>query len=117
MAGALPFVHGLVDVPLHRESIFWLSALLVGLASPDGLGIGAKARWMWRGFGAVFSVLGILVLAGVLAAPSQEAEGHLDKARALLKEDAKLVESGIEAEGQDPIETALEELDLATSYA
>ena len=116
VAGALPFVHGLVDVPLHRESIFWLSALLVGLASPDGLGIGAKARWMWRGFGAVVSVLGILVLAGVLAVPSQEAEGHLDKARALLKEDAKLVESGIESEGQDPLEAALEELALATSW-
>ena len=116
VAGALPFVHGLGDVPLHRESILWLSALLVGLASPAGLGIGAKARWMWRGFGAVVGVLGILVLTGVLAAPSQEAEGHLDKARALLKEDAKLAEAGIEAEGPDLLEAALEELALATSY-
>ena len=116
VAGALPFVHGLGDVPLHRESILWLSALLVGLASPAGLGIGVKARWIWRGFGAVVGVLGLLVLTGVLAAPSQEAEGHLDKARALLKEDAKLVESGIEAEGEDPLEAALEELALATSW-
>ena len=115
VAGALPFVHGLGDVPLHRESILWLSALLVGLASPAGLGIGAKARWMWRGFGAVVGVLGLLVLTGVLAAPSQEAEGHLSKARALLAEDAKLVESGIEGEGPDLLEAALEELDLATS--
>ena len=116
VAGALPFVHGVVDVPLHRESIIWLSALLVGLASPVGLEIGEKTRWIWRGFGAVVGVLGILVLIGVLAAPSQKAEGHLQKVRALVKEDAKLVESGIEAEGQDPLEVGLAELDAATSW-
>ena len=116
VAAALPFIHGFIDVPLHRESILWMSALLVGLAGPVGDSIGVKARWAWRGSGALIGVLGILVLTGVLAAPSQKADGHLEKVRALVKEDAKLVESGIEAEGQDPIETALEELDLATSY-
>ncbi len=116
VAGALPFFHGLIDVPLHRESILWMSALLVGLAGPAGDSIGVKARWVWRGSGALIGVLGILVLTGVLAAPSQKAEAHLEKVRAFVKEDAKLVESGIEAEGQDPIEAALEELDLATSY-
>ena len=115
VAGALPFVHGLGDVPLHRESILWLSALLVGLAGPDGRATGAKARWMWRVSGAVVGLLGVLVLTGVLAAPSQQAEGHLKRARALLAEDAKQVEAGIVAEGPDLLEAALGELEAATS--
>ena len=115
VAGALPFVHGLGDVPLHRESILWLSALLVGLAGPDGRATGAKARWMWRVSGAVVGLLGVLVLTGVLAAPSQQAEGYLKRARALLAEDAKQVEAGIVAEGPDLLEAALGELEAATS--
>ena len=116
VAGALPFVHGFVDVPLHRESILWMSALLVGLASPSGEVLGVKAQWMWRGSGALVSLLGVLVLTGTLRAPSQEADEHLRQARALLAEDAKLVEAGIETEGPDLLEAALAELDAATSW-
>ncbi len=116
VAGALPFAHGFVDVPLHRESILWMSALLVGLASPSGAALGVKAQWMWRGSGALVGLLGVLVLTGMLRAPSQEADEHLREARALLAEDAKLVEAGIEAEGPDLLEAALAELDAATSW-
>ena len=116
VAGALPFVHGFVDVPLHRESILWMSALLVGLASPSGAALGVKAQWMWRGSGALVGILGLFVFTGVWAAPSQEAERHLTQARALLAEDAKRVEVGIETEGPDLLEAALAELDAATSW-
>jgi len=116
VAGALPFAHALVDVPLHRESILWMSALLAGLASPVGPDIGARAQWMWRGSGALVGLLGVLVLTGVLVAPSQEADDHLRRARELLEQDANLVELGAETEGPDLLEAALGELDAATTW-
>ncbi len=110
VAALIPFVHGIVDVPLHRESILWMSAFLIGLVLPEGRVLGTGGRWGWRVVGGVLALVGILGVMGVLKSPVRAAEDRLSRARALLQLDAKQVEAGEEGEGPDLLEEALGEL-------
>ncbi len=116
VAAFLPFLHGIVDVPLHRESILWMSALLVGLVLPEGRELGSGARWGWRLVGAAVAALGVLGVLGILKSPAREAEERLLKARVLLQQDEALAEEEEGAEGEegpDLLEEALGELRVA----
>lgn len=65
VAGCIPFVHSLVDVPLHCDSLLWVGGLLLSLARDEPQV--ACGRWIERGWrlgAAVIAVSGVLLLAG-----------------------------------------------------
>ena len=115
VAAMIPFVHGWIDVPLHRESILWTSALLIGLAMPMGRELKAGGRWAWRAVGGALCLLGVLSLTGGLKSPARQAQEGLMRARAFLKQDEQKLEEGKGGEGPDLVEKALIELQQAAA--
>ena len=119
VAALIPFLHGLVDVPLHRESILWISAFLVGLVLPEGRELGPGARWAWRVVGAAVALVGMLGVLGLLKSPVREAEERLLNARVLLQKDEEVASAmqGQQGEGEEPdlLEEALGELQVAAA--
>lgn len=121
VAGAVPLFHALVDVPLHRESLLWLSALLFALSGPfAGRSLGAWGCRGWRVFGAVVLAFGIAMLHGEWngrpMSPSGQVEDRLEEALRLFKrgvEQAPPDESSGGGSTEDPLEVAMGELERA----
>lgn len=92
VAAAVPIFHSLVDVPLHRESLLWLTGLLLAVAAPFGGWQAVRSRpWLWRGAGAVVILGGAILLHGawtqVPVSPVAKAEAALTEARRLYRLD------------------------------
>ena len=121
VAGAVPLFHAVVDVPLHRESLLWLAALLFALSGPfAGRSVGASGRRGWRVSGAVVLAFGVAMLHGEWTgrpvSPSGQVEDRLDEALRLFKrgvEQAPPDESSGGGSTEDPLEVAMGELERA----
>ena len=113
VAALIPLLHGIVDVSLHRESILWMSAVLVGLVLSEERELGTAGRLGWRAVGGALAALGVLGVSGILKSPARVAEERLLKARVLLQQDEALAEEEQGGEGPDLLEEALGELRVA----
>ena len=113
VAALIPLLHGIVDVSLHRESILWMSAVLVGLVLSEERELGTAGRLGWRAVGGALAALGVLGVSGILKSPARVAEERLLKARVLLQQDEALAEGEQGGEGPDLLDEALGELRVA----
>jgi hypothetical protein len=95
VASAVPFMHGFVDVPLHREGILWASALLYAVHVPfDRLPSRRGAAILWRGLGLFVGGLGAWLIHGALTG---ELRGPVARTEASLTEAAKLFRLDVES--------------------
>jgi O-antigen ligase len=125
VAAAVPLIHAVVDVPLHRESLLWLAGYLLALGAPfPAQGAGRAGRWCWTGAGAAVLACGALLLHGALAGrpatPAGQVEARLAEARRLYALDQAALAAGGElplAGERDPLEQALSELEWALRIA
>ncbi len=123
VAGAVPLIHAVVDVPLHREGLLWLSALLFALSGPFGfMGRNHGVWWSrgWRASGVVVFAFGVVILHGEWTgrplSPSGQAEERLDKALQLFKRGVGQAPPDASLHGEpsgDPLEIAMRELEQA----
>jgi O-antigen ligase len=125
VAASLPLVHGIVDVPLHRESLLWFSGYLLALSGPfHARGQGGTGRWTWRAAGMVVLAGGAVLLHGAVTGrpvtPAGQVEARLKEARRLYALDQAAVAGGVEPPlpgPVDPLELALSELEAALRIA
>jgi len=121
VAGAVPLFHAVVDVPLHRESLLWLAALLFALGGPfAGRSAGAWSRGAWRAAGILVLAFGVAMLRGEWTGRPVSPSGQVDDR---LAEALRLFERGVdqappdESSGggaaEDPLEIAMAELEQA----
>ena len=109
VAAAIPVLHGLIDVPLHRESLLWTSALLLGWIMPEGSRPGRFGIWFWGVTGNGIVVIALLILMGKWQSPTRRAQEAFGEARELFEreqEGSKPAEPG----APDPLEQALDKL-------
>lgn len=112
VAGCLPLVHGLFDVPLHRESILWLGALLIGWGMPVARRPGRVRRLAWRITGGGVALVGALLLGQRWTPVSAAADRVLAESLQLYRIDQLRDAPPREGE-EDLLETALSELEQA----
>lgn len=99
VAGCIPFVHSLIDVPLHCDSLLWLGGFLLSLAREEEvLRCGRNSKWFWRlGATGVASSGAILLLTshqGIAFRPSDVADAAVADARDLYLRSRKELEDG-----------------------
>lgn len=120
VAAAVPVLHSLVDVPLHRESLLWLTGLLLAIAAPfDGARF-VKSTWLWRPAGLLVLLGGAVLLHGAWTqrpvSPVAKAEAALTEARRLYRLDQAEASKSAEqnsAEASDHLTPALDLLEKA----
>ena len=136
VAALLLGLHGVFDVPGHRVGLMWAAVLLATMALPPTTGKASDplprpsrtARLVWRCLGLVLMLAG----GGLLVAqwtnapllPSVQALRHMQEAKALYDTD-QAAYNRAKAEGrdyqpppgQDPLETALEQVEQALRIA
>jgi len=101
VAAAIPVLHGLIDVPLHRESLLWGSALLLGWIMPEGSRPGRFGIWFWRVTGGGIVAIALLTLTGKWQSPTWRAQEAFREARELFEQ---------EQEGSEPVEPGAPDL-------
>ncbi|MFP6885898.1 MAG: hypothetical protein VCA40_15810, partial [Roseibacillus sp.] len=109
VAAAIPVLHGLIDVPLHRESLLWGSALLLGWIMPEGSRPGRLGIWFWRVTGGGIVAIALLTLTGKWQSPTRRAQEAFGDARELFEQEQKGSEP-VEPGAPDLLEQALNRL-------
>ncbi len=111
VALAMVLVHSLVDVPLHRLSLWIISCwLLVWIWPRFEAQPTAIPFWMWRVGGSLFLILGILALIPYAGGPALLPKAKLARAEKRLQE-AYLAGDVRTAERQAEVAMCLEPLD------
>ena len=113
VASCLPLIHGLFDVPLHRESILWLSALLIGWGMPVARRSPGRAQRIgWKVAGGGVALAGALLLSQRWTPVSTAADRALKESLRLYRIDQSRDAPPGDGE-EDLLETAMSELERA----
>jgi O-antigen ligase len=122
VAGCIPFVHSLVDVPLHCDSLLWLGGYLLSQTRDEEfLHCGRRSVWLWRLGAAGVAACGAMLLStahrGLAFRPSDAADAAVADAREFYLRSRKELEEGSSEDSRQSgvrhLDQALEGLDQA----